>query len=195
MQLQTTTGSLPSSPVPLNSMAIRRAQTDDVSTEAAFGSSRRRRREGFLRRGSRTATIETKIKRPPTNRTSVRQAARNLVSAPGRGDQRSFGERTGALLAPNAGIAGLNEDAVLQRSGGFESVAGVPNLADDKTRAAFNRFFGGRTTFGNKPTSKVSQKQANADPTRANFQNFFFPSQTLADAGVGQRKPNRSFSI
>jgi hypothetical protein len=129
-----------------------------------------------------------------------RSAAENLVSAPDRGEIRDSDFDTAALQS--AGIAGLDENAVAQQRGRFSSVSDpetgftVPNLADPNTNAAFNRFYGGRTTFGNRKTSNTTGVSnpgfQNQDPTRASFQNRFFPSETLKDVGgFNRRAPGR----
>jgi hypothetical protein len=140
--------------------------------------------------GGRTAAQ----RRPPARREAppdpsrVQEAARHLVTAPDRGENRDTAGDQQALLAPGAGIGGLSENAVAQKGANFDSVSdplsgfSVPNQADPTTKAAFNRFFkkGGST-----------QESRDADPTRVAFQNRFFPSETLSDAGTGGKLPRR----
>jgi len=110
-------------------------------------------------------------------------AARRLVTNTDAGEVRDFAADRELLQGP--GIAGLSESAVEQESANFASVtdpttgAVVPNLADEKTEAAFNRFFApDDLTFGG---DRTKQDMIDADPTRAAFQNQFFESETLKD--------------
>jgi hypothetical protein len=133
--------------------------------------------------GGRTRSTRRPPSRTPEGPTQsrVQDAARNLVTAPDRGEVRDKAGDQAALLAPGAGIGGLDENAVAQRGGNFKSVTdplsgfSVPNQADPATKEAFGRFFKG----GNQ-----TQEGRNADPTRVAFQNRFFKSETLKDAGL-----------
>jgi len=139
--------------------------------------------------------LVSQLKQPFRHRddSPVQGAARRLVSARGRGEVRDDAADQDLLSSP--GIARQDENAVQQETQGFSSISAsavglpgvkVPNFADKRTAAAADRFFSGRT-LGNEPTSKISTKQANKDPTRAAFQNQFFKSQTLADVGIGRQ--------
>ena len=98
-------------------------------------------------------------------------------------------QQVGTLF--DAPIAGLSEGAVEQTSGNrFATVTdpgtgfSAPNYADDFTREAAQRYFRGGSSgpiLGE--LSGVNQQTRDADPTRIDFQNQFFPSQTLTDVG------------
>jgi hypothetical protein len=192
-------------------MAIRRTQRDDTETGSDIVRSQRfgeisRQTDGpvanqfkrdftnreFQARGS--AGGRTAARRPPARggsegptRQQLQTAAKQLpnVSRPdASGPQPDTAANQAALLAPGAGIAGLSDTAVAQEGANFDSVTDpgsgftVPNQADPQTRESFNRFFKGGK----------SQKGRDADPTRVAFQNRFFPSETLKDAGVGNNR-------
>ncbi len=123
-----------------------------------------------------------------------RQAGENLVSAPnknelpgGSRERDREGDVNALLQSP---IAGLTQGAVTQQDARFKSVTDpgtgitVPDQGDDATKAAFKRFFD--TSFRPGINSQTpSQRDRNADPTRAAFQNRFFRSETLKDLGIG----------
>ncbi len=120
------------------------------------------------------------------------------------------GDQNALLQAP---IAGLSEGAVDQvsegqisslrteareaggsnkRTGGFQSVTDrasgftVPDQGDKVTREAFKRFFD--TSLRPGTNSQIpGQADRDRDPTRAAFQNRFFPSETLSDAGIKKK--------
>lgn len=168
---------------------------------------------GRSRTGGRVRSRQPRRPRSPPSRLNrraiasperQRQAGRNLVSAPdkvrsifnpGGAPPRDFaGDRNALLQAP---IAGLDEGAVRQEAGRFKQVSdpvtglSVPDQGDEDTKAAFKRFFD--TSFRPGVNSQIpSQRDRNADPTRASFQNRFFPSETLSDLDIGKR---RSFRI
>ena len=140
-----------------------------------------------------------------------RNAAENLVSSPNRGELRDSDFDFQALAS--AGVGGLTEGAVKQRNEYFSQVTDtfgsgetVPNLGDQRTKEAFDRYFGGRTQFGNRKTSKPSGGSGasfgvsnpgfqDKDPTRVAFQNQFFPSETLKDVGGNNRRAPGRFRI
>ena len=145
------------------------------------------------RRPSQPSGSEKRAIASPRRR---QQAARNLVTAPdrdqlpdGRFPRDTAGDTDALLQAP---IAGLTEGAVGQEDASFKQVTDpgtgltVPNQADRDTKAAFRRFFD--TSFRPGVNSQIpSQRDRNADPTRASFQNQFFPSETLKDSGIKKR--------
>jgi len=116
-------------------------------------------------------------------------AALSLPGIAGRSEAgvKQISER--ALFAENA--EQLNDPDF---QGGFASVRdplsgfSVPNLGDEKTKAAFERFFEARDSNFIPGQEGEAQKLRDADPTRVAFQNRFFPSETLADAGVENKK-------
>lgn len=141
-------------------------------------------------------------RRPNTNRTISpisRQATNPLTD-----DQvRSLGER---VVAGQDVLqrAGLSDQAVLQEKGRYDFVSdpatgfSVPNLADDETKLAFNRFFadrGDESLLGDLlPSGPLGRNQdqilRDSDPTRVDFQgalrrrnNRF---QTTDDAALAQ---------
>jgi len=136
-----------------------------------------------------------------------RQAGRNLVSQPDKvkgpfnpfgAEPRDFAGDANALL--QAPIGGLTEGAVTQQAGKFKQVTDpvsgftVPDQADKKTKAAFRRFFDTSLEHSIRTGGSQipSQRDRNADPTRAAFQNTFFPSETLSDLGIGKQKTFRT---
>jgi len=132
---------------------------------------------------ARVRRPNSKVKVKETFTIAERQAAaqRNANASVGLKNPNS---REDAKLLRGPGIASLSDRSVDQKGGSFKSITdpitgfSVPNLADDETGAAFDRF------FANDPSSfnqGPSQSQIDSDPTRAAFQNRFFPSETLAD--------------
>jgi len=167
---------------------------------------------GRIRRPSQTARSEARFKlaRGQTIQERQREAAKNLVTGRRRNEERDRSGDLAALSLP--GIAGRSEAGVQQVSerelfaeneqqlndpgfeGGFQSVTDplsgftVPNQGDPKTRAAFERFFNARDSQFLPGQEGEAQKLRDADPTRVAFQNRFFPSETLKDAGVKNRR-------
>jgi len=170
---------------------------------------RARSRPGRVRRPSsaRKSTASFTLGKGQSVRQRQQEAARNLVTFP---DKRpgpfdfkpDFKERdpSGDLAALSLpGIAGRSEAGVRQESPEAFTAPGssvtdplsgfsVPNQADPEIRAAFERFFGARDSNFIPGQEADAQALRDADPTRVAFQNRFFPSETLADAGVRNRK-------
>lgn len=100
-----------------------------------------------------------------------------------------------------APIAGLSAGAVAQKNTEFESVTDtygsgieVPNLADQKTKEAFNRFYAPSRLIAGEVGQDYrgvsdAQKLRDQDPTRIAFQNQFMASETLKD--VNDLTPTR----
>jgi len=142
-----------------------------------------------------------------------REAAKNLVTEPDKRpgpfdfDSGDFKERdpSGDLAVLSLpGIAGRSEAGVEQISPQAFDVPGssvrdplsgfsVPNQGDPEIKAAFERFFEARDSNFLPGQEGDAQRLRDADPTRVAFQNRFFPSETLKDAGV-ENKRFRSFS-
>lgn len=92
-----------------------------------------------------------------------------------------------------APIAGLSSGAVAQKGAKFASVTDtygsgetVPNLADKRTKEAFNRYFAPNRAIGGDIGANYrgvtdAQQLRDQDPTRIAFQNQFFDSETLKD--------------
>jgi hypothetical protein len=86
-----------------------------------------------------------------------------------------------------APIAGLSSGAVAQKQEDFDTVSdplsgfSVPNLADQKTKEAFNRFFAPGSVGSDYRGVTDAQQLRDQDPTRIAFQNQFFASETLKD--------------
>jgi len=134
-------------------------------------------------------------------RSSLRQsdnprqaAARRLVTRPNKGEDIDRSQDFEQLSGP--GIAKLSENAIAQEKGNFSSVVDpisgfrVADLGDPETRLAHDRFFKPQSLgFGEEQSAQALR---DADPTRASFQNRFFPSETLGDVGIGK---NRRFRV
>lgn len=148
---------------------------------------------GMSRTGGRVRSRQPRRPNPPTqpDRRPIasperqREAGENLVGA-----GLETGDANALLQAP---IAGLTPGAVTQEGSRFKRVTdsttgiSVPDQGDPDTKAAFRRFFD--TSFRPGVNSQIpSQRDRNADPTRAAFQSTFFPSETLSDLGIGKRK-------
>jgi hypothetical protein len=182
---------------------------DDSGVEVIRGSGFGRARTGGRVRSRsprRPNSLRSSDRRPIASPERQREAGRNLVTAENRGStpfdliqkppRDTAGDANALLQAP---IGGLDENAVTQENTRFASVTDpisghrVPNQADPKTREAFGRFFD--TSLENSirtlGSQTPSQRDRNADPTRAAFQNQFFRSETLADVGIGKRKSFR----
>lgn len=144
------------------------------------------------RQPRRPSAPRTQDRRPIASPQRQREAARRISLVVARHPEE--GDREALLQAP---IAGLDAGAVRQEAGRFKQVSdpvtglSVPDQGDEETKAAFKRFFD--TSFRPDVNSQIpSQRDRNADPTRASFQNAFFPSETLGDLGIGKK---RSFRI
>jgi len=156
------------------------------------------------RQPRRPSTPQASKRREIASPERQREAGRNLVSFPDKvrgpfnpfgAEERDFAGDANALL--QAPIGGLDVNAVPQESAMFKQVTDpvsgltVPDQGDEDTKAAFKRFFD--TSFRPGVNSQIpSQRDRNADPTRAAFQNRFFPSETLSDLGIGK---DRSFRV
>jgi hypothetical protein len=125
-------------------------------------------------------------------------AGANSVTARNRGELRDTDFDAAALHS--AGIAGLEAGAVTQDERRLSSVSvniqgvggvSVPNFGNPRTAEAANRFNAVGHTIG----SADQQRRANADPTRAQFQNQFQSGETLKDTGGARRKARSRFRV